>query len=112
MAAVARMPMPSPHVSSHLSCFAVAEQKNAKPSQEYTYVNHALNFQNRKWSIIPSGWPISITSSTCWTGSDLQAEEYLHILTENEKIEIRAALVHFKGSEPHLSYRIPELIYH
>lgn len=43
------------------------------------------------------GWPKSLDGPLCWKGVDFKDEEFVLRLSEDEKTEISAALVHFKG---------------
>jgi len=47
---------------------------------------------------VPEGWPKELTGPLVWTTADFQNEsKYIHVLTEDEKMELRNALEHFKG---------------
>lgn len=47
---------------------------------------------------VPVGWPKVLTGPLVWTTTDVQNEaDYIHVLTDDEKVEIDSALKHFKG---------------
>jgi hypothetical protein len=47
---------------------------------------------------VPVGWPKKLIGPLVWSSEDIQDESgYIHVLTEDEKIELHNALKHFKG---------------
>ena len=47
---------------------------------------------------LPIGFPKYLTTDLAWRGSDFHKEEmYTHYLTNQDKLEIHAALLHFKS---------------
>lgn len=49
---------------------------------------------------LPDAWPCNIHSPLAWEAKDIQDEnDYVLILTNNEKAEINAALAHFQSRD-------------
>lgn len=47
---------------------------------------------------VPGGWPTKLEGPLCWTSDSFQDEsEYVYTLTEEDKVELLAALKNFKG---------------
>jgi len=46
---------------------------------------------------IPFGWPQSLQRSLVWEPSNVKEEDYVYLLTEDDKIEIETALEYFKS---------------
>ena len=49
-------------------------------------------------SELPAGFPKALSGPMCWSGADLTDETNVHHLTDDERMEIDAALEHFKGN--------------
>lgn len=50
-------------------------------------------------SELPAGFPKALSGPMCWSGADLTDETNVHHLTDDERMEIDAALEHFKDLE-------------
>lgn len=46
---------------------------------------------------LPDGFPISMDVELAWSGSRLSSDQYIYHFTEDDKLEIAAALTSFKG---------------
>ena len=56
---------------------------------------HSCNIEQE----VPQGWPEHLTGPLVWTTADLQDEsKYIHVLNEDEKLELHNALKYFKGN--------------
>lgn len=54
-------------------------------------------------SDVPNGWPKAVNGPLVWTATDFKDEtEFVHSLSEIEKIEIKEALKYFRGRAPRL----------
>jgi hypothetical protein len=52
---------------------------------------------------LPPGFPKYLNSALAWSGSQLCTDQYIYRFTENDKVEINAALASFKGAKNQIS---------